>query len=153
MQLSSYDQVKFLGLLVTIAMNPADVISTRLYNQPVVNGKGQLYTGLIDCIAKTVKTEGMRGLYKGFTASVGKKINTATTASKSCVDSKVGLDSSIAHPLILLCLSVGTTCAWDRTHCSLSSSGSKSRRPLRRQASELAGGRRSSAQLALFFWL
>jgi len=88
-QLSSYDHCKFLimqrtgwadsvkvhvsasllsGLLVTLAMNPPDVISTRMYNQPVRDGKGLLYTGLVDCFRKTVKTEGIQGLYKGVTA-------------------------------------------------------------------------------------
>ena len=56
------------GFLVTVAMNPADVISTRLYNQPVVAGRGQLYSGLVDCAVKTVRAEGVRGLYKGFFA-------------------------------------------------------------------------------------
>jgi len=56
------------GFCVTVAMNPADVISTRLYNQPVVNGKGTSYNGIVDCAVKTIKTEGVRGLYKGFTA-------------------------------------------------------------------------------------
>ncbi len=27
-----------------------------------------MYTGVVDCIVKTVKTEGIRAFYKGFTA-------------------------------------------------------------------------------------
>lgn len=54
------------GLLVTLAMNPADVISTRMYNQPVVNNTNVLYKNLIDCAIKTARTEGLRGFYKGF---------------------------------------------------------------------------------------
>ena len=42
---------------------------TRVYNQPtaIVNGKvtGVLYKNPIDCMWKTVKAEGLRGLYKG----------------------------------------------------------------------------------------
>jgi solute carrier family 25, member 34/35 len=55
------------GTGMAIAMNPADVISTRLYNQGVcVNGKGIYYSGVIDCFLKILKTEGFRGFYKGF---------------------------------------------------------------------------------------
>lgn len=88
-QLSSYDTVKFevmhrtgwedsvrvhfvssllSGFLVAVGMHPFDVISTRMYNQPVIEGKGQLYSGMLDCVTKTVKTEGLPGLYKGFVA-------------------------------------------------------------------------------------
>eukprot|EP00123_Amoebidium_parasiticum_P000117 comp10292_c1_seq1/m.5103 comp10292_c1_seq1/g.5103 ORF comp10292_c1_seq1/g.5103 comp10292_c1_seq1/m.5103 type:complete len:186 (-) comp10292_c1_seq1:43-600(-) len=53
---------------VVLGMNPFDVITTRLCNQPVVNGKGQLYNGFVDCFTKIVKTEGVGGLYKGTVA-------------------------------------------------------------------------------------
>lgn len=56
------------GLVVTTAMNPMDVVSTRLYSQKVVNGKGKLYSGVLDCISKTMKSEGFRGFYKGWSA-------------------------------------------------------------------------------------
>ncbi|KAF1329728.1 Mitochondrial carrier family, partial [Globisporangium splendens] len=56
------------GLVVTTAMNPFDVVSTRLYSQKVVNGKGELYDGVFDCLAKTWRAEGIRGFYKGWTA-------------------------------------------------------------------------------------
>lgn len=51
------------GLVVTTAMNPFDVVSTRLYNQT-----GSKYSGVLDCFGKTVRAEGIRGLYKGWTA-------------------------------------------------------------------------------------
>ncbi|KAJ3364958.1 Mitochondrial oxaloacetate carrier protein [Allomyces javanicus] len=57
------------GLLVAFAMNPFDTVSTRLYNQAVdAHGRGVLYTGPMDCFAKTIRAEGVAGLYKGFTA-------------------------------------------------------------------------------------
>ncbi|KAI8343590.1 mitochondrial carrier domain-containing protein [Chlamydoabsidia padenii] len=58
------------GFLVALAMNPFDVLSTRLYNQGVdpVSGKGLLYKNLIDCFVKLIHTEGVQGLYKGFFA-------------------------------------------------------------------------------------
>ncbi|KAJ3088784.1 Mitochondrial oxaloacetate carrier protein [Phlyctochytrium bullatum] len=58
------------SLLVCIAMNPLDVASTRMYNQhAAVDGKhGSLYRSGLDCLIKTVRTEGISALYKGFTA-------------------------------------------------------------------------------------
>ena len=60
----------FAGFLVCIAMNPFDVVSTRMYNQGVdpVTGKGILYKSPVDCFFKMTRTEGLRGLYKGFSA-------------------------------------------------------------------------------------
>jgi solute carrier family 25 protein 34/35 len=53
------------GGIVVAAMNPFDVVSTRLYNQPVVDGRAQRYSGLMDCFLKTARAEGVLGLYKG----------------------------------------------------------------------------------------
>lgn len=49
------------GLAVSTAISPFDVISTRLYNQT-----GTTYSGVVDCFVKTIKAEGLRGLYKGW---------------------------------------------------------------------------------------
>jgi len=38
-----------------------DTIMSRMYNQ-----NGNLYQGVFDCLAKTVKTEGILAIYKGF---------------------------------------------------------------------------------------
>lgn len=54
------------GVGVAIVMGPADTILTRVYNQHASN----LYSGPIDCFMKTVKTEGVMALYKGFGAQV-----------------------------------------------------------------------------------
>lgn len=53
------------GLGVAIVMNPWDVLLTRVYNQ-----KGDLYKGPIDCLIKTVGSEGFGALYKGFWAQL-----------------------------------------------------------------------------------
>lgn len=54
------------GVAVAISMTPFDVISTRLYNQPVDElRRGRLYHGFSDCILKVCQTEGVLGLYKG----------------------------------------------------------------------------------------
>ncbi|XP_028322621.1 solute carrier family 25 member 35 [Gouania willdenowi] len=58
------------SVMVVLAMTPFDVVSTRLYNQPVDHqGKGQLYRGFTDCFSQTLKKEGVLGLYKGLGAS------------------------------------------------------------------------------------
>lgn len=84
------------SVVVVLAMTPFDVVSTRLYNQPVdATGKvgwrggtsgscasislflillgfefqGQLYRGFLDCFSKTLRKEGVVGLYKGLGAS------------------------------------------------------------------------------------
>ncbi|KAI0257417.1 oxaloacetate carrier [Lactifluus subvellereus] len=61
------------GVCVLVMMQPADTTLTRMYNQPTTrlpNGKivGTLYKNPIDCIWKTVTTEGPLALYKGSTA-------------------------------------------------------------------------------------
>ena len=44
----------------------ADTIMSRMYNQT-----GNLYSGVLDCIRKTVKKEGILAVYKGFNAHLG----------------------------------------------------------------------------------
>eukprot|EP00887_Chlorella_sp_A99_P002395 scaffold10.g2395.t1 len=56
------------GLAVTAVINPLDVVTTRLWNQPVVGGRGTLYASAADCLIKTVAAEGPLSLYKGCTA-------------------------------------------------------------------------------------
>jgi solute carrier family 25 protein 34/35 len=53
------------GFPVAVAMNPVDCVATRLYNQPVLNGRGTLYTGPFNCLRRTFHEEGFQGLYKG----------------------------------------------------------------------------------------
>lgn len=52
------------GIVMATTTAPFDIARTRLMNQP--HGQ-KLYTGLFDFMSKTVKHEGIRGLYKGFT--------------------------------------------------------------------------------------
>ncbi|XP_048206257.1 solute carrier family 25 member 34 isoform X2 [Perognathus longimembris pacificus] len=54
------------SVTVVVVMTPLDVVSTRLYNQPVDGaGRGELYKGLADCLLKTCRQEGPLALYKG----------------------------------------------------------------------------------------
>eukprot|EP00928_Gymnodinium_smaydae_P005276 TRINITY_DN11806_c0_g2_i3.p1 TRINITY_DN11806_c0_g2~~TRINITY_DN11806_c0_g2_i3.p1 ORF type:complete len:299 (-),score=43.51 TRINITY_DN11806_c0_g2_i3:42-938(-) len=55
------------GAVATTAMNPFDVVSTRLYNQPrLESGAGSLYSGPVDCFIKSIRTEGISVLGKGW---------------------------------------------------------------------------------------
>lgn len=49
------------GFVVCCVMHPPDTIMSRMYNQD-----GNLYKGIFDCLAKTIKTEGILAIYKGF---------------------------------------------------------------------------------------
>lgn len=45
----------------------ADTVMSRMYNQT-----GNLYSGVFDCFLKTVKTEGVLAIYKGFFAHLAR---------------------------------------------------------------------------------
>ncbi|XP_066493608.1 solute carrier family 25 member 34 [Tiliqua scincoides] len=54
------------SVAVAVAMTPFDVVSTRLYNQPVNEmGMGQHYRGFFDCFVQISGKEGILALYKG----------------------------------------------------------------------------------------
>ncbi|XP_064478671.1 mitochondrial uncoupling protein 4-like [Ornithodoros turicata] len=55
------------GLVAATLATPADVIRTRVMNQPTDDrGRGLLYKSPLDCLMKTVRGEGFIALYKGF---------------------------------------------------------------------------------------
>lgn len=55
------------GVVAATFGTPADVIKTRVMNQPTdKKGRGLLYKSSVDCLVKTVKQEGFGALYKGF---------------------------------------------------------------------------------------
>ncbi|CAL8093213.1 unnamed protein product [Orchesella dallaii] len=58
------------GLLVSVAMAPFDLVSTRFYNQGLdpITGKGLLYASVRNCASKIFKAEGVLGFFKGWTA-------------------------------------------------------------------------------------
>jgi len=55
------------GFVVCCVMHPPDTVMARLYNQ-----HGNLYSGIVDCLWKTVSTEGVLSVYKGFTAHLAR---------------------------------------------------------------------------------
>jgi len=55
------------GFVVCCVMHPPDTVMSRMYNQT-----GDKYKSAIDCLLKTVKTEGVLAIYKGFTAHLAR---------------------------------------------------------------------------------
>lgn len=45
----------------------ADTVMSRMYNQT-----GNLYSGLFDCLFKTIRTEGIFAIYKGYFAHLAR---------------------------------------------------------------------------------
>ncbi|XP_008498061.2 mitochondrial uncoupling protein 4 [Calypte anna] len=55
------------GLVAAVLGTPADVVKTRIMNQPRdAQGRGLLYKSSMDCLVQTVEGEGFLSLYKGF---------------------------------------------------------------------------------------
>ncbi|XP_030383068.1 solute carrier family 25 member 35-like [Scaptodrosophila lebanonensis] len=68
--LNSFSSGLIAGSIMSLAITPPDVITTRLYNQGVdVHGRGIYYNGWLDCIVKIFRSEGIYGMYKGFWAN------------------------------------------------------------------------------------
>ncbi|KAF2200350.1 mitochondrial carrier [Delitschia confertaspora ATCC 74209] len=55
------------GFVVCCVMHPPDTVMARMYNQT-----GNLYNGAFDCLFRTVKTEGLLAVYKGFFAHLAR---------------------------------------------------------------------------------
>ncbi|KAF2138901.1 uncharacterized protein K452DRAFT_276759 [Aplosporella prunicola CBS 121167] len=55
------------GFVVCCVMHPPDTVMSRMYNQT-----GNLYNGAFDCLFRTVKTEGLLAVYKGFFAHLAR---------------------------------------------------------------------------------
>jgi len=50
------------GIAVCLVGHPFDTVKVRLQTQPINN---PIYSGLIDCVYRTLKWEGIGGLYTG----------------------------------------------------------------------------------------
>jgi len=54
------------GIFTALLAHPLDVILVRVYHQ---HGRDLWYSSPLDAALKTIKTEGLGGLYKGFSAT------------------------------------------------------------------------------------
>lgn len=55
------------GFVVCVVMHPPDTVMSRMYNQT-----GNLYNGALDCLFRTIRTEGPLAVYKGFFAHLAR---------------------------------------------------------------------------------
>lgn len=58
----------FGGICTVLVGHPLDTVKVRLQTMKVLPGQPPAYSGTWDCLTKTVKNEGVRGLYKGMAA-------------------------------------------------------------------------------------
>ncbi|KAJ8917937.1 hypothetical protein NQ315_002632, partial [Exocentrus adspersus] len=60
----------FGGICTVLVGHPLDTVKVRLQTMaaPKIAGEAPLYTGTFDCFQKTIKNEGVKGLYKGMGA-------------------------------------------------------------------------------------
>ncbi|XP_051207995.1 mitochondrial uncoupling protein 5-like [Lolium perenne] len=61
------------GIVAAAASNPVDVVKTRVMNMKVAPGAPPPYAGAVDCALKTVRSEGVMALYKGFIPTVSRQ--------------------------------------------------------------------------------
>lgn len=65
----------FSGLLATIASSPFDVVKSRFMGQPLnADGTGRFYSGIVQCFAKSIQSEGVMSLYNGFWPNFGRVV-------------------------------------------------------------------------------
>ena len=67
------------GVVVCCVMHPPDTVMSRMYNQT-----GNLYSGAFDCLYRTVKTEGLLAIYKGFFAHLARILPHTVRLHESC---------------------------------------------------------------------
>jgi len=56
------------SFVANVVANPFDVIKSRLQQMPIPPpGQQPMYSGMVDCFAKSIRSEGFMVIYKGFT--------------------------------------------------------------------------------------
>jgi hypothetical protein len=63
---TSFGSAFVAGFFMTCTVSPADNLRTRLMNQPTDK---KIYDGFVDCFIKTVKSDGVLSLWRGFIPS------------------------------------------------------------------------------------
>jgi len=95
--LNSFSAGLIAGSIMSVAITPPDVITTRLYNQGVdAEGRGLLYRGWLDCFVKILRSEGVYGMYKGFWANY-LRIAPHSTLVLLFFDELIALRSKYSH--------------------------------------------------------
>lgn len=67
-ELLMFTATMFASFVANAVSNPFDVVKSRVQNMPkALPGQPAMYSGMMDCFAKTVAKEGYGALYQGFT--------------------------------------------------------------------------------------
>ncbi|KAK5988812.1 Mitochondrial oxaloacetate transport protein [Cladobotryum mycophilum] len=82
------------GFVVCVVMHPPDTVMSRLYNQ-----NGNLYRGIFDCLGKTIRTEGIFAIYKGFIPHLA-RILPHTILTLSLAEQTAKLIRKVEHRLM-----------------------------------------------------
>jgi len=80
------------GFVVCCVMHPPDTVMSRMYNQT-----GNLYNGALDCLYRTVKTEGFFAIYKGFFAHLARILPHTVSPRLVHVWSNDGMTDRVDH--------------------------------------------------------
>lgn len=86
----------FGGVCTVLSGHPFDTIKVRLQTMPMPKpGEAPMYAGTMDCVLKTVKLEGFRGLYKGMGAPI---VGVAPIFALSFMGFGIGKKIQQTHP-------------------------------------------------------
>ncbi|KAK9498519.1 hypothetical protein O3M35_003136 [Rhynocoris fuscipes] len=58
------------GMISFAIVFPLDLVKTRLQNQPIGPHGERMYTSMFDCFKKTIKAEGILGMYRGSAVTI-----------------------------------------------------------------------------------
>ncbi|XP_029426073.1 mitochondrial uncoupling protein 4 isoform X2 [Nannospalax galili] len=84
------------GLVASILGTPADVIKSRIMNQPRdKQGRGLLYKSSTDCLIQAVQGEGFMSLYKGFLPSWLRMAAMVANSSRSHSEGLIKADEEV----------------------------------------------------------
>ena len=73
------------ALLSTISSQPLDLVKSRMMLQTKGGTNTVMYSGLLDCLVKSVQKEGVRGLYQGFWPSLSRVGPHTTYVRAACI--------------------------------------------------------------------
>ena len=58
------------GIIGVTCVFPLDLVKTRLQNQKIGPNGERMYTGMLDCFKKTLKSDGYFGMYRGSAVNI-----------------------------------------------------------------------------------
>lgn len=98
------------GMFSWMVGQPLDMLKVKMQVQSTTN---PIYTGALDCLKKTIKADGIRGLYRGMLAPVLMATPvTAVTFYSLAIGKKLQLDDPNQEPTIPQYLKAGLFCGF-----------------------------------------